>query len=83
MTNLVIQSQQMLLPIDLSSLTATAKMSDQQFYEFCRTNPELRIERNAAGEVIVMPPAFADAGMLCQQRRKHLLQRSCRILWWS
>ncbi|MBW4514099.1 MAG: Uma2 family endonuclease [Timaviella obliquedivisa GSE-PSE-MK23-08B] len=62
MTNLVIQFAQMPLPIDLSSLTAMAKMSDQQFYEFCRTNPELRIERNAAGEVIVMPPAFADTG---------------------
>jgi len=62
MTNLVIQSAQMPLPIDLSSLTTTAKMSDRQFYEFCQTNPELRIERNAAGEVIVMPPAFADTG---------------------
>jgi Uma2 family endonuclease len=62
MTSLVIQSEQMPLPIDLSSLTAMAKMSDQQFYEFCRTNPELRIERNAAGEVIVMSPAFADTG---------------------
>jgi len=61
-TNLVIQSAQMPLPIDLSSLTAMAKMSDRQFYEFCQTNPELRIERNAAGEVIVMPPAFADTG---------------------
>lgn len=41
---------------------AMAKMSDQQFYEFCRTNPSLRIERSAQGEIIVMPPAFADTG---------------------
>ncbi|MGG6266488.1 Uma2 family endonuclease [Leptolyngbya sp. AN03gr2] len=37
-------------------------MSDQQFYELCRVNPDLRIERNASGEIIVLPPAFADAG---------------------
>ena len=62
MTSLLITSEQMLLPIDLSALTTAPKMSDQQFYHFCQTNPELRIERNAHGEVIVMPPAFADTG---------------------
>jgi hypothetical protein len=43
------------LPIDLSSLTAMSKMSDRQFSDFCRTNPDLRIERNANGEIIVIP----------------------------
>lgn len=61
MTSLLVKSVEMSLPIDLSSLTAT-KMSDQQFYEFCRTNPDLRVERNADGEIIVMPPAFSDTG---------------------
>ncbi len=37
-------------------------MSEAQFYELCRTNPDLRIERNAQGEVIVMAPTFADTG---------------------
>jgi Uma2 family endonuclease len=60
MTSLVIQSERMPLPIDLSSLTA--QMSDRQFYDFCLTNPELRIERSASGEIIVMPPAFSDTG---------------------
>lgn len=50
------------MPINVSSLTTDAQMSDQQFYEFCHTNPELRIERNANGEVIIMLPAFADTG---------------------
>jgi Uma2 family endonuclease len=50
------------LAINLSSLTTMSKMSDRQFYDFCRTNPDLRIERNANGEIIVMPPAFADTG---------------------
>jgi Uma2 family endonuclease len=62
MTSLLFKSAQMSLPIDLSSLTPTLKMSDQQFYDFCRTNPDLRIERSATGEIIVMPPAFADTG---------------------
>jgi Uma2 family endonuclease len=61
MTSLVVQST-VPLPIDVSSLMTLPKMSDAQFYEFCRTNPELRIERNANGEVIVMPPAFSDTG---------------------
>lgn len=62
MTNLVVKSEQMPLAIDLSSLTPMSKLSEQQFYEFCRTNPDLRIERNANGEIIVMPPAFSDTG---------------------
>ena len=62
MTNLLVTSEQMPLPIDLSSLTTILQVSDQQFYDFCRTNPDLRIERNANGEIIVMPPAFADTG---------------------
>lgn len=62
MTSLVVKSEQMPLAIDLSSLTPLSKLSDQQFYDFCRTNPDLRIERNANGEIIVMPPAFADTG---------------------
>ena len=62
MTSLLVKSEQMPLPIDLSSLTTTSKVSDQQFYDFCRTNPDLQIERNANGEIIVMPPAFADTG---------------------
>ena len=62
MPNLLVQSAKMPLPIDLSSLMAMSQMSDRQFYDFCRTNPDLRIERNANGEIIVMPPAFADTG---------------------
>ena len=62
MASLLVNSERMSIPIDLSSLTALPIMSELQFYEFCRTNPDLRIERNAHGEVIVMSPAFADTG---------------------
>jgi Uma2 family endonuclease len=33
------------------------EMSDELFFDFCQTNREWRIERNAQGEVLIMPPA--------------------------
>lgn len=62
MTNLLVKSVQSDVPINLSSLTTIAQVSNREFYEFCQTNPNLRIERNANGEIIVMPPAFSDTG---------------------
>lgn len=37
-------------------------MLDEQFYQFCLSNPELRIERSALGEITIVPPAFSDTG---------------------
>jgi Uma2 family endonuclease len=62
MTNLQIQTELMPMTVDISSLMTSPQMSEAQFYEFCHRNPNLRIERNANGEVIVMPPAFSDTG---------------------
>lgn len=59
MTTLLIQTASYPLTIELPSI---APMSDQQFYEFCLANRDLRIERNADGEVEIMPPAFSDTG---------------------
>lgn len=39
-----------------------APMSLEEFYGFCQANQELRIERAANGEVLIMPPAFSDTG---------------------
>lgn len=33
------------------------EMSDELFFNFCQANREWRIERNAQGEILVMPPA--------------------------
>jgi len=38
------------------------RMNDDDFFEFCRSNPELRIEMTKKGEVIVMPPTFSETG---------------------
>ncbi|PSB50878.1 Uma2 family endonuclease [Chamaesiphon polymorphus] len=62
MTNLQIQIEPMSMTVDISALMTLPQMSEEQFYEFCHRNPNLRIERNANGEVIVMPPAFSDTG---------------------
>jgi Uma2 family endonuclease len=61
MTSLLIKTE-LPLRVDLSSLMSQTNMTDEQFYAFCQTNRELRIERTARGEVIVMPPAFSDTG---------------------
>ncbi len=38
-------------------LPNSTKLSDDQFYELCLANPDIRIERSANGELILMPPA--------------------------
>src|SRR5215203_1495701 len=32
------------------------EIDDDQFFEFCQVNRDLRIERNSQGEIIIMPP---------------------------
>lgn len=59
MTTLLIQTEQTPLTV---SFPALVQMTDEQFYEFCQANRELRIERTVKGEVIIMPPAFSDTG---------------------
>lgn len=34
-----------------------ANFTDEDFFDFCQANPDLRIERNAQGEIIIMTPA--------------------------
>ncbi len=38
------------------------EMDDDQFFEFCQVNRELRIERTSEGEIIVMPPTGGETG---------------------
>lgn len=59
MTTLLIQTGKVPLTVELPSL---AQMTEQQFYEFCLANRDLRIERTAQGDVIIVPPVFSDTG---------------------
>jgi Uma2 family endonuclease len=40
----------------------SVEMSDDDFFEFCQLNGELRIERTAEGEIIIMPPTGGETG---------------------
>jgi Uma2 family endonuclease len=38
------------------------KMTDDQFYQLCRDNPDVKFERNSNGEIIIMPPTGGETG---------------------
>jgi Uma2 family endonuclease len=59
MTTLVIQTESVPLTVNLPT---KVEMTKAEFYEFCQANRDLRIERSASGEVIIMPPTFSDTG---------------------
>ncbi len=37
-------------------------LSTEQFYNLCRQNPDLKLERNTNGELIIMPPTGGETG---------------------
>ena len=46
------------LELDLTQV----HLSDEQFYQLCIHNPDLNIERNSQGALIVMPPVGGESG---------------------
>src|ERR687886_1326482 len=38
------------------------ELTDEQFYQLCRTNSDVKFERNAKGELIIMPPTGGGTG---------------------
>ena len=46
------------LTLDLHSL----KLTDEQFYQLCIDNRNLRFERNAQGDLLIMPPTGGETG---------------------
>jgi Uma2 family endonuclease len=44
------------------NLDAAIELTDDQFYKLCRNNPDLKFERNAQGELIIMPPTGGETG---------------------
>jgi Uma2 family endonuclease len=37
-------------------------LTDEQFFEFCQINRDLRIERTTTGEILIMPPTGSETG---------------------
>jgi Uma2 family endonuclease len=48
------------LPMRVRSASA---VTDDALYELCASNPDLRIERTADGEIIIMPPTGGETGL--------------------
>jgi Uma2 family endonuclease len=53
MSHTVLQTEERPLTIRLGPLM---RLTEDQLYELCQLNPELRIERTALGELLIMPP---------------------------
>lgn len=51
---------------DMTSLTLNippiAQLTDEQYYQLCLANRDLRFERTAKGELIIMPPTGGETG---------------------
>jgi len=45
--------------IDLHPLL---EMTDEQFYQLCRANPEVKFERNPQGQLVIMSPTGGETG---------------------
>jgi len=44
------------------NFNAIAQITDDQFYQLCRQNPDVKFERNAKGEITVMSPTGGETG---------------------
>jgi len=62
-------TQEKIVPPDLGGyppliirLEPVLRLTEDQFFEFCQINRDLRIERNEYGELILMPPAGGETG---------------------
>lgn len=53
------------------NLSPTIELTDDQFFQLCQNNRDLRLERTAEGELIIMPPTGWESG----NRNSRLTQR--------
>ncbi|NJN87582.1 MAG: Uma2 family endonuclease, partial [Leptolyngbyaceae cyanobacterium SL_7_1] len=44
------------------SLEPVIHMTDEQFYQLCRANPDVKFERNPAGDLLIMAPTGGETG---------------------
>jgi Uma2 family endonuclease len=47
------------LTLNLNSLI---QLTREQFYQLCEEHPDLKLERNAQGELVIMPPTGGETG---------------------
>ncbi len=56
-TNLPVATEIIPMVLQLQPVIA---LTEDQFYEFCQLNRDFRIERNAVGELVIMPPTGSE-----------------------
>jgi Uma2 family endonuclease len=44
------------------NLNPIIQLTEDQFYQLCRANPDIKFERNAKGEIIIMSPTGGETG---------------------
>ncbi len=57
------------------TLDPIVQLTDAQFYQLCQLNPDLKFERSAVGELLIMPPTGGETG----RRNATLISRF--IVW--
>lgn len=50
-------------PLVLHVSPLLKKVSEEEFYEFCRLNPDLSLELTSEGDLIIMPPTGGKSGI--------------------
>lgn len=55
------------------NLRPTLELTEEQFFQICQNNRDLRLERTEQGELIIMPPTGWESG----NRNSKLTQRLC------
>src|SRR6266404_8721550 len=53
-------------------LSPALDLTDDQFFELCQINSDLRLERNAKGDIIVMPPTGGETSNRNQEVTRKL-----------
>jgi Uma2 family endonuclease len=48
------------MKLDLSAISG---LTDEQFYQVCRDNSDIKFERNAEGEILIMSPTGGETGI--------------------
>lgn len=44
------------------NLDSVVEMTDEQFYQLCRANPDVKFERNSRGNLLIMSPTGGETG---------------------
>lgn len=56
-------------------LQPAIRLSDDQFLALCQQNPDLKLERNPQGSLLIMPPTGGETG------RRNALLIARLVLW--